>query len=117
MTRINCISPAELTDKHLIAEYRELPRLRNAYPRKSPVNSPGKYCLGRGHVMFFLDKGLFLTKRHAMLVNEMKRRGFVVNYPTLDLSHWPHDTQNDWEPTEEAIVINRQRIEERLEKQ
>ncbi|ENT03393.1 hypothetical protein C038_02848 [Brucella sp. 63/311] len=27
MTRINCIPPAELTGPHLVAEYRELPRV------------------------------------------------------------------------------------------
>jgi hypothetical protein len=29
MTRINCIDPALLSDKHLGAEYRELPRIFN----------------------------------------------------------------------------------------
>ena len=27
MTRINCIPPAELSDKHLLAEFHELPRV------------------------------------------------------------------------------------------
>ena len=27
MTRINCIAPALLNNKHLLAEYRELPRV------------------------------------------------------------------------------------------
>lgn len=29
MTRINCVAPIELTTKHLVAEYRELPRIYN----------------------------------------------------------------------------------------
>lgn len=114
MTRINCVDPHELVDKHLLAEYRELPRLRNAYPRKAVPIIPDRYCLGKGHVTFFFDKGQYLVGRHKLIVEEMKRRGFVVNYPNLDLSHWPSDAMNNWQPDSHAISTNRQRIADRL---
>lgn len=60
MTRINCIPPRELSREHLIAEYRELPRIfalvRAAIARgESPDDprNPTSYTLGAGHVRFF----------------------------------------------------------------
>lgn len=113
MTRINLIAPNELTQKHLLAEYREMLRLRHIYPRKTkPIISP-HYILGKGHVLFFADKGLWLLKRHKQLRDEMIKRGYTVNYE-LDLSSWPKSAMNDWNPNEDEIDINRQRIIERL---
>lgn len=110
MTRINCIPVSELCDKHLVAEYRELPRI-SKLARIAP-DAPTQYVLGAGHVKFFYDKGLYLQKRFAQLVNEMQRRGFTTNYT----SYRPHPGQlnNDWEPDDQAIKLNRERIAERL---
>jgi len=114
MTRINVIQPTELNRQMLLAEYRELPRIRHAYPRKSATTIPPAYVLGKGHVTFFYDKGLWLEQRHAALIAEMRRRGYTVNLPALDLSHWPAGAINDWHPTDEAIRLNRERISQRL---
>jgi len=114
MTRINCIPVTELTSKHLLAEYRELPRVRHAYPRKASASIPPAYVLGKGHVTFFYDKGLWLEQRHAALIAEMRRRGYTVNLPPLDLGHWPQGAMNNWRVTDEAMRLNRERISQRL---
>jgi hypothetical protein len=72
--------------------------------------------MGKGHETFFYDKGVWLERRHQELVAEMRRRGFTVNYPELDLSHWPGHAMNDWIPTDEALAVDRARIKERLGK-
>lgn len=114
MTRVNCVSPIELTNQHLLAEYRELPRIRHAYPRNNTPVIPLEYILGKGHLTFFYNKGLWLENRHKELIAEMKLRGFTVNLPPLDLSHWPKWAMRNWIPTKEAIELNRARIAERL---
>lgn len=123
MTRINCVPVEELTDKHLGAEYRELPRLfgqiQKAIERgESPDDprNPKEYKLGKGHTRFFYNKVSWLTKRYLQLVQECIKRGRVVNYPnppdllnTITPEWW-----QTWEPTPEAMELNRQRIKERL---
>lgn len=120
MTRINCIPVGELTDKHLVAEYRELPRVckLSRFPKRNE-QFPSEYTLGSGHVKFFYDKLEFLCVRFSRLVQEMKRRGFKPKYETLPEEHLvgkPIGLWNDWKPTEEAMSINRMRIAERLSK-
>ena len=86
MTRINCIPVEELTDKHLIAEYRELPRVfKLARDPKPGEHIPTYYSLGRGHVKFFYNKLFYLEKRFLALVLEMRARGFKPNYLTPPL--------------------------------
>ena len=83
MTRINLIEPNELTDQHLIAEYREITMVPAALKRtlnskiglrKDKISK--KYTLNTGHVYFFYDKGLYLNKRYDEIIAEMKQRGF-----------------------------------------
>ena len=53
MTRINCgIPPAELTNKHLIAEHREIKRIPNCVikGKYSLTGQPDSFKLGAGHV-------------------------------------------------------------------
>lgn len=123
MTRINCVPVQELTDKHLGAEYRELPRLfrqiKKAIERgESPNNpqNPLKYKLGKGHTRFFYDKVAWLVNRYARLVEECQRRGRVVNFPHAPdfVKDIPKDWWNWWIPTPEALELNRQRIKDRL---
>lgn len=61
MTRINLVPVSELSDQHLIAEYRELPRIFNLvlnaqYKGKYPLDFKisDTYLLGTGHVTFFM---------------------------------------------------------------
>lgn len=122
MTRINCVPVEELSRQHLVAEYRELPRVfalaQKASIRKQ-FNQPDEYTLGTGHVTFFYTRLGYLTKRHAQLVAEMLDRGYKPTftgslkeaYPDIPNAFW-----GDWEPTGEALAINRERILERSKK-
>ncbi|MDX1665418.1 MAG: pyrimidine dimer DNA glycosylase/endonuclease V [Candidatus Promineifilaceae bacterium] len=112
MTRINCVPPHVLHDSHLLAEYREMLRLRRLHPRET-MPRVRTYRLGAGHVLFFADKGKWLLRRHAALREEMERRGFQTNYE-LDLSHWPPEAMGDWEPPVEAKLLNASRLYVRL---
>lgn len=117
MTRINVsIPPKELTNKHLIAEHRELKRIPNvvAKGRCNLKNIPQKFTLGKGHVSFFYDKLGYLKERYVSLYDECIARGFnVQNY----LTSWdgvPSELMNGYTPTEEDGRIIRERIAERL---
>lgn len=110
MTRINCVPVKELTDKHLLAEYRELPRISKL---AKYVDIPSTYRMGKGHVTFFYDKGEYLRRRFEdEIVPELELRGFTVKYK-IYRKH-PAGLNKDWTPTQEAMTINRQRIQERL---
>jgi len=121
MTRINIINPSELTDQHLVAEYRELFMVGSSLQRslKSPnwdVNRiPNKFTLNKGHVMFFYDKGKYLSKRYDALRGEMIDRGMKPDDTRVfKRDQWPDRLYNDWMPTIEDQKIVRKRIEERI---
>lgn len=123
MTRINCIPPEELTGPHLVAEYRELPRIftlvRAAISRGERPDdrrNPVEYRLGAGHVRFFYPRLGYLSRRQAALVAEMLARGYQPGFTeTKDLlTGFPAEWCADWEPTTEAQTLNRARIAERL---
>ena len=121
MTRINIINPSELTDQHLVAEYRELFMVGSSLQRslKSPnwdVNRiPNKFTLNTGYVMFFYDKGKYLHKRYIQLREEMKVRGMKPDDTRVfKREQWPNELYNDWIPTIEDQQIIRQRIEEKI---
>ena len=107
MTRINIIPVSELTDQHLIAEYREITmvpaaliRTLNSKAGFSKNKIPAKFTLNRGHVYFFYDKGLYLDKRYLLLVQEMILRGFnpdVNRHFPKDV--FPSELFNDWTPS------------------
>lgn len=124
MTRINIIPVEALTGQHLVAEYRELPRVF-ALAHKASLSSkpfanrqPKEYTLGTGHVLFFYDKLLFLANRHKQLVNEMLARGYKPTLQDCLMQQWqgvmPIGYWQDYEPTNEAIKINIERINKRL---
>ena len=123
MTRINIVEPSELTDQHLIAEYREIFMVAGSLNRtlkskagyqKSRV--PKRYTLNKGHVYFFYNKGKYLHKRYDELIREMKRRGFSPSndrpFPFSIFAD--NDLYNDWIPLVEDYKIIRQRIAERI---
>jgi deoxyribonuclease (pyrimidine dimer) len=123
MTRINCVPVEELTDKHLGAEYRELPRLfgqiQKAIERgemPDDPRNPSEYKLGKGHTRFFYNKVQWLVYRYQYLVKECIQRERAVNFPVVPRHVWdiPQLWWNNWEPTPEALELNRQRIQERL---
>ena len=123
MTRINIIDPSELTDQHLIAEYREifmvggsLNRTLNSKVGYKEEKVPKRYTLNSGHVYFFYNKGKYLHNRYQELIDEMKRRGFKPDktrvFPTKVFKD--NGLYNDWMPNVEDYKIIRQRIEERI---
>ena len=127
MTRINCIPVSELTNKHLLAEYRELPRVSALiwnWWNKTQMQFfedyvfihptvPNSYILGTGHVRFFYDKGEYLRRRFEdEIVPEMIKRGFKVNFTKYRMH--PNLCNKEWKPDEEAMSINRKRISDRL---
>lgn len=126
MTRINLIPPEELHDRHLVAEYRELPRIfaliraddaRRAAGVRTPEPPPA-YVLGPGHVRFFYDKARWLLARQRLLIAEMRRRGMRPNFEAGEelLAGIEINRQlMEWAPTPAEVEINRARIEERLE--
>lgn len=120
MTRINCVPPHELTDAHLGAEYRELPRVFAlafaAWQRgDDPRTYPQEYTLGKGHVKFFYTRLGYLRLRFYDIVAECQHRGRRATYSDIpNLGRMPTSWWRDWEPTPEAVAINRARIHYRL---
>ena len=117
MTRINCgIPPAELVDKHLLAEHREIKRIPNMV-RSNRVNFkeiPEKFTLGKGHVRFFYNKLLYLKYRYITLYEECLRRGFNVTYLGDAWKGIHPKLMNDYNPTDEDRAIVRERLKTRL---
>ena len=123
MTRINLVDPSELTDQHLIAEYREifmvggsLNRTLNSKSGYREERVPKRYTLNTGHVYFFYNKGRYLHNRYRELIKEMRRRGFEPDksrvFPTKVFVD--NGLYNAWMPSLEDYKIIRQRIEEKI---
>ena len=125
MTRVNVVPPKELCNQHLLAEWREMPRLvknlnaslnRKSKPFSKDEISP-HYILGAGHVKFFFDKFKYLHKRHEVITTELLSRGYNLSNTNSDVfksvdSKW----YNDYIPTNDALKLNRERIELRMPK-
>lgn len=120
MTRINVVPPRELSRKHLVIEYRELPRVcglvRRAQARgltPADIDAPDDYVLGTGHVKFFYTRLAYIVSRFDAVVREMHARGYHTTYNALPT----HDLHPCWfksyRPTRNAKTINRQRLKER----
>ena len=123
MTRINLVNPKELTDQHLVAEYREIFMVGSSLQRsmkskswnKTIKNIPKEFTLNKGHVTFFYNKGKYLDLRYTKLVNEMKRRGMKPDPKrTFKKSQWPIYLYNDWKPKAKDLQIIRKRIDEKI---
>ena len=60
---------------------------------------------------------LFLEKRFVQLVNEMNRRGYTTNFTDSKIfAKFSKGFYNDYIPTDNALKINRKRIEDRSKK-
>ncbi|AEE67913.1 endonuclease [Bordetella pertussis] len=116
MTRINCVPVEELSGPHLVAEYRELPRvfaLAHKAAARGALVQPAAYTLGKGHLLFFYTRLGYLARRHRALVEEMRRRGYRPAFAGVtceDFADIPAPFWNDRTPTEEALALNRARI-------
>ena len=124
MTRINIVPTEELSDQHLVAEYREIFMVGSSLQRslKSPnwpkkkISLPETFTLNAGHVSFFYNKGLYLHNRYKQLVEEMKRRGMKPDPKRkFKRDQWPDDLYNDWDPNDQELQIVRERIQQRLD--
>ena len=118
MTRINVvIPPAELTDKHLVAEHREIKRIPNcvAKGKYNMEGIPDEFKLGKGHVKFFYNKLLYLYLRYWKLYLECKNRGFNIQNYSKAWNGLPEELLNNYEPTDVDREIVRERINEKLQ--
>ena len=119
MTRINVgIQPAELTDKHLLAEHREIKRIPNciAKGKYNMEGIPERFKLGKGHVKFFYNKLEYLFTRYVKLYLECKNRGFNVQDYSKAWDNLPEELMNQYKPTYVDRLIVQERIYEKLNK-
>ncbi len=117
MTRINvAVKPVELTNKHLIAEHREIKRIPNCIKkgRYNLEGIPEKFTLGKGHVKFFYNKLRYLHERYNLLYLECVKRGFNVTNYSECFEGVPSELYNGYieQPNDRKIIIDR--INERL---
>ena len=116
MTRINVgIRPVELSNKHLLAEHREIKRIPNVISKGkfNMENIPDKFKLGSGHVKFFYNKMKYLKNRYEMLYTECLRRNFNVTYYGNCWDNVPISLMNDYTESENDRIIIQNRIEEK----
>lgn len=112
---------------HCIAEIKEITRVfgfaktatqkySNAYQWRLHKKPPSHYVLGTGHVMFFVDKLGYIVNRYKLLCTEWRSRGYNVNQISENdlLSGIDKSFINSYTPTQEAIALNVERINERL---
>ena len=123
MTRINLVDPKELSDQHLIAEYREIFMVGSALQRSmrssgwetTKRNLPKEFTLNKGHVKFFYNKGEYLHKRYLSLIDEMKKRGINQNSQRkFKTAQWPKELYKDWSPNKKDLELIRERINEKI---
>ena len=125
MTRINCVHPSMLSDQHLLASWKEYPRIITAVEKliekgktTDDVDIPEKYTFGAGHCKFFYDKLLWLGDMICDVADEMKRRDFNINEDIMDeitwrLSKFSEEWCGGWWPTPDDIYLNMARLVER----
>ena len=123
MTRINLVPITELSDHHLIAEYREIfmvgPSLQRSLKspnwNKTKETLPKEFTLNKGHVKFFYNKGKYLYNRYLELIKEMKNRGMRPDpLRKFKREQWPDELFNDWMPSAKDLEIIRERIQLRI---
>tara|TARA_B100001765_G_C19324785_1_gene259030 strand:- start:139 stop:561 length:423 start_codon:yes stop_codon:yes gene_type:complete len=124
VTRINLVPPEELSDQHLIAEYREIFMVGSSLQRslKSPNwektkrSIPKQFTLNKGHVKFFYDKGKYLSKRYDELIKEMRRRDMNPDpYRIFKKGQWPDELYKNWRPNHIDLKIVRKRIKTKID--
>ena len=120
MTRINsAIDPKNLTDQHLIAELRELPRIFTAVKKRVEstrdfTDIPKEFTLGTGHMTFFYNKQRFLYLRFDSLLREYHIRfnkKFRFDHYTL---YNKSSLYNNYLPTEKEKQLLIERISTRI---
>ena len=121
--RINIIPVEELADQHLRAEYNEI-KFSADYYRRSKKSKAGidrsriseKFTLSNGHAYMWYDKFGYVVKRLKELCREMRVRGYVVNYPIMNIEGIDENWNwGDYNPTSDEKKINVERILQRIE--
>ena len=98
------------SSRYLLESYTNIYWIVGGLPKKND-----KFTLNKGHVMFFYDKGEYLSKRYDALREEMINRGMKPDDTRVfKRDQWPDGLYNDWMPTVEDQNIVRKRIEERI---
>lgn len=126
MTRINIVPVAELMDQHLFAEFREIKMVPMALRRSLRTRNaeevleriPAAFTLGKGHVMFFYNKGAYLRQRYEQLKQELALRGLGFSPDSMLDAHDVQTTpmfDQDWVPSVADMSIVRQRIREKID--
>lgn len=118
MTRINVVSVIELTDQHLMAEYRELPMVFTSAKRSNASKFVPKtdYTLNKGHVSFFWDKKQYLLNRWLDIIEELHNRNYNID-PAQRRVLWNEVDkfpQVQWTPSQKDRQVNIKRLEERI---
>lgn len=112
MTRINVgFKPSELTNKHLLAEHREIKRIGNCV-KKGRIDLskiPPKFTLNTGHVRFFYNKLEYVHSRYKSLREGCIKRGFEVSDFGDAFSNIPPELYNPYEeqPEDRQILLAR----------
>ncbi|MBP5469104.1 MAG: endonuclease, partial [Candidatus Riflebacteria bacterium] len=105
MTRINTVPVEELSDPHLRAELRELPRVLKQNIDIS--DTPERYCLGKGHMKWARKHWVFCVNRYKELVAEMQYRGFKVSYTEPPLNNIDTNSYGYYVVTPDDVKLNR----------
>jgi len=116
MARVNVgVDPKFLADQHLIAEHVEITMITGSLRKQNfkITNSPPTFRLGTGHINFFKNKILYLKNRLEEVKIEMIRRNFKPSCE-INLSLFPENLNNDWNPSLEDTKIIRERIISKL---
>jgi deoxyribonuclease (pyrimidine dimer) len=115
MTRINCVPVEKLHTKHLVAEYRELPRvfkLAEAAAKCGNHVEQDKYVLGPGRVRFSIFGSATASAGSTSWLQKC-RSAALSRCPDAEV---PAAWRQDWEPSSLDILLNQLRIEARKPK-
>jgi deoxyribonuclease (pyrimidine dimer) len=120
MTRLNMIHPSHLTQRHLVAEYKEITQFlwcvkARADKGRDLSDMPQSYTLNKGHCLFFYDKGKYIHDRFVDLYDEMIKRGIKSDPEKFEerrqriLDTYPEKWYNEYTPVDQdyQLVINR----------
>jgi len=110
----------------LYAEYREIRHVPASLKRSLKSRGlqgvlkaiPKEFTLNTGHVMFFYNRGAYLSKRFDELRSELIKRGYNIPDDVVFDSEGIFEQhpclQQDYLPDDKAYAIIRQRIAEKL---
>ena len=116
MTRVNCnINVKNLTDEHLLAEHREIKRIPTHFNNHGIKKVIPEFTLGKGHVLFFLDKPLYTLVRYNQIYKECIKRGLDIQnysenwacYPPHMFMHGPFDKLYTPGDRERSLLVER----------